>query len=288
MIREIITDHIDTHVTDDTVGLLLSGGVDSISVGISAQDAGRNVIAHSFTLDTHESYDFIKAREIASVMGWEFVPVVIPTVNIKEDFQRLVGLGCRKKSEFEAAAYPFLYCYDVMAPKYSVTGWVADAYFGASRKATQRYSSFKKARNYVRWCKENGDKRVTWNEFREAYLDGHCAGIATHNKVAEMYGKVHVTPWADPRVRVYLMQFSWKELNTPHQKNIIRKEYEIEKLFGNVKPHINLQLGSQIDKLFETLLLDRDINWKRRNRVMDLCRDHYEQNLISDLSGFLS
>jgi hypothetical protein len=84
------------------------------------------------------------------------------------------------------------------------------------------------------------------------------------------------------------MQFSWQELNTPHQKNIIREEYEIEKLFGNVKPHINLQLGSQIDKLFESLLLDTQINWKRRNRVMDLCRDHYQQTFVSDLSDFIT
>jgi asparagine synthetase B (glutamine-hydrolysing) len=165
MIRDFITDHIDTHVTDDTVGLLLSGGVDSISVGISAQDAGRKVHAYSFTLDNHESYDFVKARDVADTMGWEFTPVIIPTANIKQDFQRLVELGCRKKSEFEAAAYPFLYVYDAMVEKYSVTGWVADAYFGASRKATQRYSSFKKKRNYVKWCKESGDKRVNWNEF---------------------------------------------------------------------------------------------------------------------------
>ena len=288
MIRDFITDHIDTHVNHGTVGLLLSGGVDSISVGISAQDAGRKVHAYSFTLDSHESYDFVKAREVADTMGWEFTPVIIPTANIKQDFQRLVDMGCRKKSEFEAAAYPFLYVYDAMVEKYSVTGWVAAASVGSSRKVTQTYVSFKKKRNYVKWCKESGDKRVNWNQFREAYLDGHCAGIATHNKVAEMHGKVHVAPWGDQRVRDYLMQFSWQELNTPQQKNIIRTEYDIENLFGKIKPHINLQLGSQIDKLFETLLLDNDINWKRRNRVMDLCRDHHQQNLVSDLSEFIT
>jgi len=84
------------------------------------------------------------------------------------------------------------------------------------------------------------------------------------------------------------MKFSWEELNKPKQKNIIREEFEIEKVLGKVKPHINLQLGGGIDKLFETLLDNGEINYKRRQRVMDICRDWYEQNNTATLSDFFS
>ena len=39
------------------------------------------------------------------------------------------------------------------------------------------------------------------------------------------------------------------------------------------KKHINLQLGAGVDKLFETLIDDKFINFKFRKRVMDICRD---------------
>jgi hypothetical protein len=40
-----------------------------------------------------------------------------------------------------------------------------------------------------------------------------------------------------------------------------------------VKKHINLQLGSGVDKLFETLINNKKINTNNRKRVMDICRD---------------
>ena len=42
---------------------------------------------------------------------------------------------------------------------------------------------------------------------------------------------------------------------------------------GKFKKHINLQLGSNIDKLFESLLENNKINFKKRIRIMDICRD---------------
>jgi hypothetical protein len=84
------------------------------------------------------------------------------------------------------------------------------------------------------------------------------------------------------------MKFSWEELNKPKQKNIIREEFNIEDLFGKVKPHINLQLGSGIDTLFETLLDNPEVNYKRRQRVMDMCRDWHSENTTLDLSEFMS
>lgn len=288
MIREILTDHITGKVPHDKVAVLLSGGVDSISVAIAAQDAGKTVHAYSFHLEGQPSYDHAKAKEVAEIMGWEFTTIIVPTDNLVEDWHRLVKHGCRKKSHYEAAVFPFLYCYENMSEKFCITGWGADAYFGCSKKAMIRYSSFKKKRNYVKYCKEHNQKRINWNEFRNAYLDGDCAGLQQHTNLAEKHGKVHVTPYLDPRIREFFMKFSWEELNKPKQKNIIRAEFNIEELFGKVKPHINLQLGSGIDKLFETLLDNPEINYKRRQRVMDLCRDWHSQNTTFDLSDFMS
>mgnify|MGYP001022779474 FL=1 len=74
------------------------------------------------------------------------------------------------------------------------------------------------------------------------------------------------------------MSKSWQEVNTPRQKEIIRKDFtELEK-YGNIKQHQNLHLNAGVDKLFETLLNNSEINFKNRKRMMDVCRDNYERN----------
>jgi hypothetical protein len=69
------------------------------------------------------------------------------------------------------------------------------------------------------------------------------------------------------------MSKTYRELNTPKQKEIVRRDFTELKKFGNIETHINLHLGSGVDKLFETLLNNTEINTKDRKRMMDVCRD---------------
>ena len=257
---------------DSEVAVLLSGGVDSVTVGLAAESADKEVHAYSFYLNGAPSYDFIKAAEVAHKRNWNFTPIVVPTENLIEDWHRLVELKCRKKTHFECV-FPFLYVYPKIEEKYVLTGWGADGYFGPSKKAMMRYSSYKKKRNYVKYCKDHNQKRLNWNEFRLAYLDGDCAGLKEHTNLATKHNKIHVTPYLDTDVRELLMSKSYEELNKPKQKHFIRKNFTELKKFGTIKPHQNLHLNAGVDKLFETLLKNSEINFTKRKRMMDVCRD---------------
>ena len=272
MIKKLLKNHIIKNVPDSEIAVLLSGGVDSVSVGLAAESAGKEVHAYSFYLNGAPSYDFIKAAEVAHKRNWNFTPIVVPTENLIEDWHRLVELTCRKKTHFECV-FPFLYVYPEIEEKYVLTGWGADGYFGPSKKAMMRYSSYKKKRNYVAYCKEHNQKRLNWNEFRLAYLDGDCAGLKEHTNLATKHNKIHVTPYLDADVRKLLMSKSYKELNKPKQKYFIRSDFTELKKFGTIKPHQNLHLNAGVDKLFETLLNNTEINFNERKRMMDVCRD---------------
>ena len=52
------------------VSLLLSGGVDSLSVGIALAEAGREVVAYTYELEGHPSLDRPKAERTAKHFGW--------------------------------------------------------------------------------------------------------------------------------------------------------------------------------------------------------------------------
>ena len=59
LINNLLINHIENNVPDSKIAVLLSGGVDSISVALAAHHAGKKIHAYSFHLDTHETYDFI-------------------------------------------------------------------------------------------------------------------------------------------------------------------------------------------------------------------------------------
>ena len=261
MIRSLLQSHIKNNVPDSEVAVLLSGGVDSLSVALSAHDLGKKVIAHSFYLKGNMSYDFKTAEKFSSKMGWTFIPTEVPAENIVADWYRLVDLRCVKKTHFECV-FPFLYVYPQIKEKYVLTGWGADAYHGVSKKATMRHRP------------ESTYSPETFDEFRDKYLlPENCAGLRWHNYVVEKHDKIHIVPYLDSKVKDYFYQFTWEELNRPKQKIKIRKSFtELEK-FGTIKPHTNLHLGAGINVLFETLLNNSEINFNGRKRVMDMCRD---------------
>ena len=274
LIKDLLIDHIKNNVPDSEVAVLLSGGVDSVSVALAAQDAGKKIFPYTFHLKDKPSYDALKAKEVSDKMGWlECQTVEVPTDNLVRDWHRLVELKCRKKTHFECV-FPFLYVYpQIKNQKYVLTGWGADGYFGPSKKAMMRYSSDKKWDNYTRYCKKHNQKQLTFNEFRLAYLDGDCAGLKEHTNLATKHNKIHVTPYLDTNVRELLMSKSYEELNKPNQKHFVRSDFTELKKFGTIKPHQNLHLNAGVDKLFETLLNNPEINRNNRKRMMDVCRD---------------
>ena len=276
MIKDLLIDHIKNKVPDSEVAVLLSGGVDSISVALAAQDAGKNIISYTFHLKDKPSYDALKAKEVSDKMGWECHTVEVPTENLISDWYKLVEHGCRKKTHFECV-FPFLYVYPEIRERCVLTGWAADGYFGPSKKAMMRYADDKRWDKYTKYCKTYNQKQLTFDEFRIAYLDGDCAGYQQHTKLAKNHKKEHITPYKDPKVREYLMGMSWKELNKPRQKEPVRADFPELEEFGKIKQHQNLHLNAGVDKLFSQLLDNPEINFNKRKRMMDVCRDHFDK-----------
>jgi asparagine synthetase B (glutamine-hydrolysing) len=272
MIGDILRNVTRQQVQEQEVAVLLSGGVDSLSVAFAASDVGKTVHAYSFHLDTHESYDYQKAKDVAEQFGWEFTGVSIPTANLKEDFHRLVELDCRKKTHFECV-YPFLYVYPQIKQKYVLSGWAADGYYGISKKALLNYKH----------------TQELFNEFRDKYFEPNmCAGYKWHRKVSDLHNKVFVTPYLTPEVKEFFYSKSWEELNQPNQKHHVRNAFPQFSQIGNVKNHLNLQIDGGIVDLFETLIDDKEINFKNRTRIMDICKDWYTLNNTNTIERFFA
>ena len=261
MIDNILCEIIDEEVQSNEVALLLSGGVDSISLGMSAQRLGKKVSAYTFHLEGEPSYDSNTAQDVAKTFGWDIDVTVVPKTNLKEDFFTLLReYDCKKKTHFECTHFG-LYLFPRIKEKYVLSGIAADGFYCLSKKGRI---------NFIH-TKEKLD------EFRNNYFGAeNPAGILQQKMLAENYNKVLVHPylWHD-KVKDFFMQYDWNELHqNKTEKYHVRTCYQNEfSKLNKIKTHLNLQLESNTDILFENLIDDSEINFKRRSRVMDICKD---------------
>jgi len=269
MIDKLLVKEIDKTIPDKEVALLLSGGVDSISVGFAAERLGKKIHAYSFRLDTEPSYDYSMAKVIAQMRDWKFTGIVINTKMLLNDFYSLVSLGCKKKTQFECT-YPFLHIYPEIEEQFVLSGWAADGYYGLSKKAMIHYK---------------GDN---FNEFRDDYFKKeNRAGYIWHKKVAELNDKTLVVPYLSKSVKEFFYRHNHEQLNKPFQKHHVRNAFHEFNEIGKVENHLNLQIGSGVIRLFGTLLNNKEINFNNRTRMLDVYRDWYEKNKTSTLDKFL-
>tara|TARA_B100000131_G_scaffold186016_1_gene179057 strand:+ start:61 stop:888 length:828 start_codon:yes stop_codon:yes gene_type:complete len=272
MIDKLLMNNIEKNVPDNKIALLLSGGVDSMSIGFSAHRLGKKVTAYSFKTDKHNSYDYNKAEEVANIMGWNFIGTTVPVNNLKEDFFKLLdNYNCEKKTQFECT-YPFLYVYPKIKEKYVLSGLGADGYHGLSKKV----------------CIHFKEPKELFDKFRLDYFHNtpNIGGVLQQKMLAKNYNKTYIHPylWCK-EIEDFFLSKSWEELNKPQQKKYIRISFEKEfAKVGKVKKHLNLQLDSQVNQIFESLLDDEDINFKNRSRVMDICRDWVLKRKDNELS----
>src|SRR5262249_7449608 len=118
---------------DDAAALLLSGGIDSTSVGIALQECGKTIRAYTYCLQGYESKDLKKAIAISRHFGWPLTIIKVPTADAARDFMRLaVEHRCRKKPQFDNT-FPLLYVLPRIAEAEVWTGYNADDHYGNTK-----------------------------------------------------------------------------------------------------------------------------------------------------------
>ena len=257
---KIICDTIEREQPSKRVALLLSGGVDSQSVGFACNRLGLEVVAYTFQVGEWESPDAISAKQTCEKMDWDFNLIKVPLDNVENDFKELANRWkCIKKTQFECT-WPFLYIYPTIAEEFVLTGLGADGYHGLSKKAMIHFR----------------DTKEKFDEFRkEHYGQKNLGGHIQQLMLCKEYGKTRIAPYLDQAVFDYFIKYDWVQLNKPRQKIKIIEAFRDEFLVTGARKHRNLQLISGIDKIFHQLLKS-DLNFNNRNRVMDLCRDYSE------------
>ena len=121
MINKLIQENLEKNIPEKDVAILLSGGVDSLSVAFACQNIGKNITAYSFKIKDVDNYDYNMAKEVSKIFNWPFISYEIEKQNLKTDFFKLKELGCYKKTHYECM-YPFLHLIPKIEQKYIAIG----------------------------------------------------------------------------------------------------------------------------------------------------------------------
>ena len=259
MIDTIITDIVRTEAPSDDVAVLMSGGIDSMTCAFSAQRLGKTVHTYTMKVNGVDNPDNLTARLAADIYGWDHHEIDVPVNNLKDDFMRLMRYyDCKKKTHVECT-FPFLYVYPHIKEAHVLSGVAADGWYGVSKKANMHYKHTKEL----------------FDKFRTEYFGAeNPAGILQQEQLAEEIEANLVAPYVRESVKEWMMQHDWDFFNKPFQKAPIVKAYPEFEEMPKRRRHANLQLVAGIPEHFETLLKDRELNYKNRQRTMDLVRDY--------------
>lgn len=265
MIDTLITKIVEQEAPSNDVAVLMSGGVDSLTCAFAAQRLGKKVHTYTMFVNGQENSDSKASRHAAEIFGWDHHEINVPVDNIRDDFLRLMSYyDCKKKTHVECT-FPFLYVYPHIKEKHVLSGVAADGWYGVSKRANIHFKHTKEL----------------FDKFRTDYFGAsNPAGIRQQEQLCEEIEANLVAPYVRESVKEWMMQYDHDFFNKPYQKAPIIEAFpEFNRLTKNRK-HANLQLVAGIPEYFETLLEDKQLNFKNRGRTMDLVRDYigYHQN----------
>jgi DNA-cytosine methyltransferase len=262
--------------SDQAVALLLSGGIDSTSVGIALQNVGKTVRAYTYRLRGYESSDLTKAIAIARHFGWHLTIITVPTADVARDFMRLaVEQRCRKKTQFENT-FPLLYVLPRIAEAEIWSGWNADDHYGNTKNCTLRQKRMAREGASPAERKEAFDAERRQN-FELALMNPESGDTWWYaHRLAADYGKRLLDPYLDEAIRQYFLGFDHEQLSSLY-KPFVRQALADELRHlpkGSLTAGVQLQTGGGVDALFETLLHDPAINRfeKKYTKVSPLCQ----------------
>lgn len=274
-LRGLLANAIASKSRTSEVALLLSGGLDSLTVGIACQDLGKRVVAYTYELEGYASADRPKAEFLAGHFDWPLHTIKIPTSNLTDTFRRQAIVLRYKKKVHHEVIYPISLMIPHIEQDEILTGWNADDHYGNTAKVQITFAKLRREGYSETELKTAFDnlRRKVYEDFDSP--DSSDTFWLTRGLVTSAR-KLLIDPYIDHSIRDYFSHFHHHELCDP-KKPVIRAAFsEALKAIPDrmIASGIKLQKGGQVDKLFETLLDDDVINRfeRRYTTVSSLCQ----------------
>ncbi|MGG0667875.1 asparagine synthase-related protein [Lederbergia citrisecunda] len=262
MLKKLINESLENSIYEkESVALLFSGGVDSLTCLFSLLEIGIKPSLYTFYLEGKPNNDLYYSEKVASIFNLKHNVIMIPyDIEQLENHVKYIvsSLPVDRKTNVQCV-FPFLYLLPEIKEQYVVTGLCADDLYGSTKGVAIKGSKNKSVFDKIREKSRN-------NPNASAYLPIKTLVEDDHNKTL-------VAPYRDKNVFDYFMSKSWSELNKPKQKQVAIDVYS--KYFNAhdiYRRNSSLQVESGIRE-YHNELINSQLNRNNRKRVDEIYKD---------------
>ncbi len=240
----------------EEIALLLSGGVDSLSILFSLRELDKKVYPYTFYLEGYTSPDLKQSRKVSQIYNLPLVEVEVPRENIKEDIIKLAkDYKCKTKVSFETNLH-LLYTFPEIKQEIVATGLVSGTLWGTAKSVILKFRDDKEG--------FDNDRIHCYYDFRDkVQLD----------IFEKQYNLKVVNPYFNENLFNFSLRYDWHFLNKPFQKWIIVNAFPEEFKKTGIRKESPYQLNSGMARYCETFLTDKEFNPNNRSRMLDVYRD---------------
>ncbi|SME47311.1 Asparagine synthase [Bacillus cereus] len=244
MLKQYINEYLEeTIYNKNSVALLFSGGMDSLSLLLSCLEIGIRPTLYTFYLKSYTSSDIECSRRIADIFNLKLTEIPIEDVSITQleaDVRYIIETFNVKKKTAIQCIYPFLYTAPRITEKYVLTGICADLLYGTPRSMAKHAKDLSQ-----------------FNEIRDKRMkDDSTSSYKQIKQLLKMHDKELIAPYKDCiPLKNYLRGMTFKEMNSPKQKLPAYLSYKeaIEK-YNLYRRNESYQIASRIREWHDSLL----------------------------------
>lgn len=251
------------------IAVALSGGKDSNAILLALLELGYSPVGYSFHINGIESTDFKLARENCKALSVPFVECVLPAKADKEVVIELIKCYNRTTKVGVECHYPYYYIFRKLKEHILLIGLSAGIMLPLSKKACIHFKNNPKKLKEWREYDFNNITKTDLQVFNQMLMD-----LKIDCSLYDPFYSFEILDWFNKQ--------KWKDLHSPNQKQVLIDLFPERWKSITVAPQTSLQCGdSGIRESFEHLLKDRQLNVRKRTRMIDLYGDIYKKEMQS-------
>ncbi len=253
-IRTLLKEAIKETIGEETeVGLLLSGGLDSLSVLLGCLDLGIKPICYTFYLSNHESDDLKSVRRLKEIYNLKVVEVCLDVekIDLYKDVKTIIKEyqndphAIQHKKTFIQCYHPMTYIAPIIKEKVVLTAFLADDLQFAGRK-----------RNLLgRDTSPEGVKKLYQHRLDEV----NNPSDGSMKQIIDLFSRYNITLvdiYHIQSIVDFFLEQDFLTCTKPKEKNIIYEAYQEDLDKYNIKRiHSSYQVNSMIREWHDNVFL---------------------------------
>lgn len=265
--KEILKSAIGDYQIKDKCALLFSGGTDSLTIFWALKELGIDFKCYTFGLKDIRSID-IEVSKLACDfydIEHEIIEAESKGIVLRDELEEVISIIKSYRKTHVEVMWGYFYLIKNIKEKFILSGLQADTLYGSSKSMSIKYS---KSPSEFRVAREKAIKNNDQEGYAQAIL------------LSKFYNKILYAPYTHPKVRKFILKYSWRELNSPKQKKPARVGFS--KYFHQIpiyRKNDNMQCGSGIREYLSELLWDKEVNKGSHTKVTRLYKEISKESL---------